>query len=482
MQPVNSGIIFAAFALSCKMYFSGTIKTYQTMNKCLHITTLLLIFFMNRSAAQAPTLSLTPVIQGLAAPMQLVTAGDGSERIFIIQKGGAINVYNKAYTLLGTFLTVTGITSTGERGLLSMAFHPDYANNGFFYVYYTNSIGSLEIARYKVSNNNPNMADAASREIVITIPHPTNTNHNGGVLRFGTDGYLYLSTGDGGGGGDVPNNAQNTSVLLGKILRLAVNTSATAPFYTVPAGNPFGNEVFAYGLRNPFRWSFDRETHDMWIGDVGQDSFEEINRRPSDSVNGTNFGWRCYEGDNTFNPGGCGNISNYIFPVYNYATPNPSGSVTGGSVYRGDTYIALRGYYISCDYYTGNFFIIYYDSTAHTYTTTIQAVTPVGMSNFDETEDGELYAVCLNNGTVYRINASGAKQYTFNGNGNWNVAGNWSNNSIPPATLPAGSIIMINPPANAECILNVSQTVQPGGKVVVSDNKRFRILGNLDIQ
>lgn len=449
----------------------------------LYSTAFLLIFFVNRITAQAPTLSLTPVIKNLNQPMQLVNAGDGMERIFIIQKGGIINVYDKAYTLLGTFLTVTGITSSGERGLLSLVFHPDYITNGFFYVYYTNSVGDLEIARYKVSDNNSNMGDAASRVIVITIPHQQNSNHNGGTLRFGADGYLYLSTGDGGGGGDVPNNAQNISILLGKMLRLAVNTSATAPFYSIPPDNPFGNEIFAYGLRNPFRWSFDRETHDMWIGDVGQDSYEEINHRKAAVANGTNFGWRCYEANNTYNTTtGCGPIANYTFPVYNYATPNPSGSVTGGSVYRGDTYIDLKGYYISSDYSTGNFYIIYYDSTAHTYTTTIQPVTPAGMSNFDETEDGELYAVCLNNGTVYRINATGPKQYTFTGSGNWDVAANWSNNSIPPAILATGSVIMINPPANAECILNVSQTVPAGSKIIVSDNKQFRIIGDLNVQ
>jgi glucose/arabinose dehydrogenase len=445
--------------------------------------TFLLIFFVNRITAQAPTLSLTPVIQSLNLPMQLVNADDGTGRIFIVEKSGVIKVYSKSFAFLDTFLTVKNITSTGERGLLSVVFHPQYATNGFFFVFYTNNIGSLEVARYKVSDNDPDIADSTSKAVVITIPHPTNSNHNGGTLRFGTDGYLYLSTGDGGGGGDVPNNAQNTSILLGKILRFAVNTSTTAPYYTIPPDNPFGNEIFAYGLRNPFRWSFDRETHDMWIGDVGQDSYEEINHRKAVVANGTNFGWRCYEANNTYNTTtGCGPIANYTFPVYNYATPNPSGSVTGGSVYRGDTYIDLRGYYISCDYSTGNFYIIYYDSTANTYTTTIQAVTPAGLSNFDETEDGELYAVCLNNGTVYRINATGPKQYTFTGSGNWDVAANWSNNSIPPAVLVAGSVIMINPSANAECVLNVSQTVPAGSQIIVANNKQFRIIGDLNVQ
>ncbi len=450
------------------------------MKRMLHPAFLFLFFLLNYAEAQ-PVLSLSPVITGLALPMQVLNAGDSTNRIFVVQKGGTVKVYSKSYTLLGTFLTLTGITTSGERGLLSMAFHPDYTNNGLFYVYYTNSAGDLELARFKVSANN-NVADVSSKVVVITIPHPTNANHNGGTLHFGADGYLYLSTGDGGGSGDQPGNAQNTSVLLGKILRFSVNTSTTAPYYTVPAGNPFGNEVFIYGLRNPFRWSFDRVTHDLWIGDVGQDSFEEINHRPADSATGTNFGWRCYEGNNTFNTSGCSNISNYTFPVYTYATTNPSGAITGGTVYRGETYIALRGYYVSADYYTGNFYLIFYDSIGHTHTTTIQTLTPTGISNFGETEDGELYATCLNNGTLYRVVSSGSLQYTFNGNGNWDVSDNWSNKTIPPAILPAGSEIVIRPVAAGECLLNIPQTISAGSKITVQNDKQFRIAGNLTIQ
>lgn len=430
-----------------------------------------------------PVLSLTPVITNLSAPMQLVNAGDGTNRIFIIQKDGAILLYNKAYVLLGNFLTLTGITSTGERGLLSMAFHPDYANNGFFYVYYTNSNGDLELARYKVSNN-ANQADASSKVVVITIPHSINSNHNGGTLRFGSEGYLYLSTGDGGGGGDVPNNAQNTNILLGKILRLAVNTSVTPPYYNIPSDNPFANEVFAYGLRNPFRWNFDNLTHDIWIGDVGQDSFEEINFRKSDSINGTNFGWRCFEGNNNFNlTVGCSApINKYTFPIYSYPTQNPAAAITGGSVYRGDTYIGMYGYYISADFYSGTFYKILYNSVLHTFTTTTQLLTPAGIADFDQAEDGELYAVSLNTGTIYRLISNGPIRYTFTGNGNWDLADNWSNGSIPPSTLSAGSAIIINPAGNGECLLNVQQIIASGASIIVKENKKLKMTGNLSIQ
>lgn len=446
---------------------------------------LLGLIFISQKIFTQPTLSLTPVINtGLSSPMQLVHAGDGTGRIFIVQKGGTVLVYTRAYALIGTYLTVTGISSSGERGLLSMAFHPDYASNGFFYVYYNTAAGDLELARYKVSAD-PNVADVASKVILITIPHPTFSNHNGGELHFGNDGNLYLSTGDGGSAGDPNDNSQNPSVLLGKILRFAVNTSVTAPYYSIPAGNPFGNEVYAYGLRNPFRWSFDRLTYDMWIGDVGQDSWEEINFRKASQAQASNYGWRCYEGNTEYNTtsSSCENpLYSFVFPVYTYATPNPSGAVTGGTVYRGNTYIALRGYYIGADFYTGTFFKVFYDNNTQLATTYTQVLSPTGISDFGETEDGELYAVNLTSNTVYRIGSDGPLGYTFTGNGNWDVASNWSNNAIPPSSLPAGAEIIIDPVSNGECFLNIPQTILAGGKITVMANKKFTINGNLQVQ
>jgi len=353
-----------------------------------------------------PQVTLTPVITtGLSAPMQLLNAGDGTGRVFIVQKGGAIRVYDSTFAYLSDFLTVTGISSTGERGLLSMAFHPDYATNGLFYVYYTNASGDLELARYQVSTGNANVADAASKVIVLTIPHPTNANHNGGMLHFGSDGYLYLSTGDGGGSGDVPNNAQNTGVLLGKILRFNVNTSATAPYYTIPPGNPFANEVYAYGLRNPYRWSFDRLTGDMWIGDVGQDSWEEINYRPAAATASVNYGWRCYEGNATYNTTGCGPSTNYTFPVHTYASQDPAASITGGIVYRGTASPLLQGWYLSADFYSGIFYLVA-PNGAGGWNVSTQTLSPTGIVHFGETENGEAYAVSNTGNGVYRISSN----------------------------------------------------------------------------
>lgn len=354
--------------------------------------------------AVAPQISLTSVItSGLSAPMQFVNAGDGSKRIFIVQKAGTVRVYDSTFNFLSVFGTVSNVSTTGERGLLSMAFHPNYSTNGFVYVYYTNTAGNLELARYHVNSTSPNTLDAASKVIVLTIPHPTYSNHNGGELHFGSDGYLYLSTGDGGGSGDVANNAQNTSVLLGKILRLAVNTSTTAPYYTVPAGNPFSNEVYAYGLRNPYRWSFDKATQDMWIGDVGQDSWEEINFRAAAVTAGTNYGWRCYEGNAAYNTSGCTG-TNYIFPVHAYVTQNPAASITGGVVYRGTAYPSLQGCYLSADFYSGIFYKIVPNGSGWDVTT--QTLSPTGIVDFGETESGEVYVVSNTGNSVYRVIAN----------------------------------------------------------------------------
>ena len=264
------------------------------------------VFNCLRSFSQ-PILNYRRVITSLSAPLEIVSAPDSSNRLFIVQKVGSVKVYDKSYNFLGDFVTVSGVTINGERGLLSMAFHPDYKSNGLFFVYYTNTQGDIEISRYKVSNN-PNRADTSTRTIIITIPHRAAANHNGGKISFGPDGYLYFATGDGGNGGDPPNNAQNGKVLLGKMLRIDVNNPSPQLNYSIPPDNPFVNdtliadEIWALGLRNPFRWSFDRLTHDMWIADVGQGVREEINFRKAGETKGINYGWRCYEGKKRLQP------------------------------------------------------------------------------------------------------------------------------------------------------------------------------------
>jgi glucose/arabinose dehydrogenase len=369
-----------------------------------------LFFLVYTPAVSQPVITYNSVISGLNQPVDIVNAGDGTNRLFVVEQGGTIKVFSSTFALLGTFLTVTGINTGGEEGLLSLAFHPNYETNGFFWIYYTNNSGNLEVSRYKVSTANPNQADVSSKQVVITIPHPGQANHNGAKLNFGADGYLYFATGDGGGGGDVPNNAQNGNSLLGKMLRINVSTGTSAPFYTIPANNPFVSnpnvldEIWALGLRNPFRWSFDRNTNDMWIGDVGQGEREEINFRSAATSAGVNYGWRCYEGNLPYNLTGCLPSSNYVFPVYDY--PNPASgaaSVVGGYVYRGTTYPAMLGYYYAADVYSGNLYKI--NTTA--FTTTVQTGLPTFVAGFGEAENGELFAASLN-GNVYSLRSGPA--------------------------------------------------------------------------
>jgi glucose/arabinose dehydrogenase len=437
------------------------------------------ISLLSFSVFAQPNITLNQVITGLNQPMQFVNAGDGSNRIFIPQKGGEIRVFDKNFTALGTFLTVTNILTNGEQGLLSLCFHPQYKTNGFFFVYYANADGNLEVSRYKVRGGDTiNVANPNSKKIVLTIPHPTYNNHNGGTLRFGKDGMLYLSTGDGGGGGDPDKNAQNKNKLLGKMLRINVNTSETPPFYTLPVGNPFGNEVLAYGLRNPFRWNFDRLTGDMWIGDVGQNAFEEFNHCLSDSLVGVNYGWRCYEGSSAYNLTDC-NETNYKFPFLTY--PTVGSSAVGGTVYRGQNFFTMQGYYFGADFYSGQLYKVKYNASTNTYSTTSQSISVNGITDFGEAEDGEMYITSLYSGNVFRVEAV-EPVYTFNGNGNWTDANNWSNNTIPPAVSTSGGTIFIKPVAGGQCVVNAPVTVAKELRIIIDNNKQLRMSSNLTFQ
>ena len=373
------------------------------------------ILFGQISFAQTPVLSYTPTISsGLSLPVEFIHAGDGSNRMFIVEQDGLIKVYNGTSVLATPFLNLTTVTNaSGEQGLLSMAFHPNYSVNGYFFVYYNNSSGDITIARYQVSAGNANVANPLSGVVLMTIPKPF-TNHNGGHLAFGPDGYLYFGTGDGGSGGDPFNNAQNGNSLLGKMIRIDVNNFATPPYYTIPADNPYVGDatvldvVWALGVRNPWRWSFDRLTGDMWIGEVGQGAREEINFRDSGSTGGINYGWRCYEGFAAFNTAGCAAQNTYISPIFDYPHNGLTGgfSVTGGYVYRGSEFSSLYGYYICADYVSGNTWLIT-PAGAGLWNTTLQPGLPGSVSAFGEAENGTLYAVARNTGIIHKINVAG---------------------------------------------------------------------------
>ncbi len=270
-------------------------------------------------------------------------------RIKIIQGDGTVNPV--------PYLDISSIISSGnERGLLGLAFHPDYANNGYFYVNYTKPNGDTQVSRFSVDSGNPDLADENSELPIIGYTQPF-SNHNGGNLAFGPDGYLYISSGDGGSGGDPGNRAQNINLLLGKLLRIDVDNPSGGNNYGIPVGNPFvGNpnareEIWAYGLRNPWRFSFDFTENNLWIADVGQNNWEEINRVAASEA-GLNYGWRCYEGNHPFNTDNCPPQSELTFPIAEYSHANGC-SITGGYVYRGTVYSDIAGFYFFADYCSG---------------------------------------------------------------------------------------------------------------------------------
>src|SRR5438105_11358868 len=294
-------------------------------------------------AAQQPRISLQRIASGLNLPLDIVHAGDS--RLFIVLQRGQIVICAGTQVLPTPFLDIRSLVSCcDERGLLGLAFHPRYAENGFFFVYYTMPNGDIAVARYHVSTN-PDQADPSSSTIVLTISHSEFPNHNGGNLVFGPDGYLYLGPGDGGSGGDPHNHAQDRTQLLGKLLRIDVSTLP----YRIPPSNPFANnasgfrqEIWAYGLRNPWRFTFDRTTGDLFIADVGQDSWEEVDVQPRTSIGGENYGWRRMEATHCYNPSTNCQDASLVMPILEYSHAGGACSITGGYRYHGAKYPNLH--------------------------------------------------------------------------------------------------------------------------------------------
>jgi glucose/arabinose dehydrogenase len=353
-----------------------------------------------------PQIFLAPVQGNLSSPVHVTHAGDGSGRLFIVEQAGRIRIRKNGALLDTPFLDIgRRVSCCGERGLLSVAFPPHYRTKPHFYVYYTDSAGDLAVARYRVTAN-PDVADPASEEVVLKINHPVFSNHNGGQLAFGPDGYLYIGTGDGGGSGDPENHAQNSRSLLGKILRIDVE-SGVFP-YAIPATNPYrGNptnfrgEIWALGVRNPWRFSFDRRTGDLYIGDVGQDAYEEIDFQSAASRGGENYGWRCREGLHGYagHASECTGLT-LTDPVAEYSHDGHC-SVTGGAVYRGRQYGDLNGIYFYGDFCSGQIWGLRFEDGVWTARALLDS--DLSLSSFGEDEDGELYVTDLG-GTLYRIN------------------------------------------------------------------------------
>ena len=347
------------------------------------------------------------VVAGLERPVYVGHAGDGSDRLFVVEKAGKIRLVIGNTLEPVPFLDITAVVGSREyeRGLLGLAFHPDYVSNGRFFVHYTDVVGASVIAEYSVSDDR-NRGDPLSAQVLLTQPQPF-PNHNGGMLAFGPDGMLYVALGDGGSAGDPNDNGQRLDTLLGKLLRLDVSVTGT---YSVPAGNPFVGrpgarpEIWSYGLRNPWRFSFDRATGDLYIADVGQNSFEEVDFAPASSTGGENYGWRLMEGRACFRPAMNCDGRGLVEPIAVYGRDGGC-SVTGGYVYRGVRYPALTGAYLFGDYCSGIIWTLRRD-VAHVWH--LHAVTDLDMriSSFGEDMDGEMYITDDSGGRLLRLRAN----------------------------------------------------------------------------
>lgn len=355
-----------------------------------------------RSAApDADQFELFDIVSGLFRPLFATGAGDESGRLFVMEQSGRIWIVRDDVLQNTPFLDLTGIVSqdvTGgysERGLLGLAFHPQYSENGLFYVNYTDRSGNTHVVQYTVSADNPDAADpdSASELLFVAQPYP---NHNGGNLGFGFDGYLYISMGDGGSQNDPLANGQNKGSLLAKILRIDVDSPDANRAYGIPADNPFfadptfAPEVWSYGLRNPWRFSFDQATGDLYIGDVGQNVWEEINFQAADSAGGENYGWLAYEGNEAYQ--GPEANSQVTFPIATYSHSEGGCSVTGGYVYRGESIPDLQGAYLYSDYCSGNLWAAWRDES-DTWQSSLILETGRQVSSFGQDDDGELYLI-----------------------------------------------------------------------------------------
>ncbi|HSP17421.1 MAG TPA: PQQ-dependent sugar dehydrogenase [Thermoanaerobaculia bacterium] len=354
------------------------------------------VAFLLASTAAAQQVALEQIASGLEMPVAITNAGDS--RLFFTLQRGQIVVWDGTRVLPTPFLDIRPLVfCCGEQGLLSVAFHPRYRENGFFYVYYLDRNSDINIARYSVSSDR-NRADPNSSRILLTMNHRQFGNHNGGQLQFGPDGYLYAGTGDGGGAGDPLDNGQNLSSPLAKLLRIDVDSAFP---YAIPPSNPFHNEIWAFGLRNPWRFSFDRLTGDLWIADVGQGAWEEVDFQPATSIGGENYGWHLMEGKHCFRPSTNCNNGTLTLPIAEYDHSDGSCSITGGYRYRGARFPRLQGLYIYGDYCNGGIWAVMQQGNGWTVRQLLAK--KMAITTFGEDSNGELYVADYGSGTIDRI-------------------------------------------------------------------------------
>jgi glucose/arabinose dehydrogenase len=358
----------------------------------------------------SPAVRLEPVVRGLEQPTVVTHAGDGSGRLFVVEKRGRIRIVRNGVLEPTPFLDIAAaVKSSGsEQGLLGLAFHPRFVENGVFFVNYTDTVavGNTVVQRFQVGSGTPDRADPNSGQQLLYVEQPA-ANHNGGHLAFGPDGYLYIGLGDGGRAGDPWGNAQNRGVLLGKMLRIDVDGG---PPYGIPADNPFVNdpsarpEIWAYGLRNPWRYTFDRATGDLYIGDVGQNAWEWVHLQRAGSPGGQNYGWNRIEGSHCYPAGSACDPSQFVLPILEYDHAQGC-SLTGGHVYRGPSFPQLAGLYFYADYCSGRLWAAQ-ESAPGQWQSQELLQAPRGISSFGEDEAGDVYLVILNDGGLYRLAAS----------------------------------------------------------------------------
>jgi glucose/arabinose dehydrogenase len=411
-MPVTS----TATARSAELYAEGSgfsLREAVLRKLTPGLTLAGLVLACRGSAQTAPEIALETVLTGLAQPTSITHAGDA--RLFVTLQRGQIVIVEDGRLLTTAFLDIEPLVACcGERGLLGLAFHPRYPENGFFFVDYTNTAGDTVIARYRVSPSNPNAADLASGVTLLTIEQPF-ANHNGGQLAFGPDGYLYIGMGDGGSANDPMCNGQRDETLLGKILRIDVDANVnTPPFYGIPPDNPFAapggarDEIWAKGLRNPWRFSFDRLTGDLYIADVGQGSREEVNWEPRGTPGGRNYGWKMMEGSTCGSGGTSGcptgtpacNSPVLTAPAFEYPHSGGDCSITGGYVYRGRLFLRLIRTYFYGDYCSGKIWGSRFSSSF--FDTRLFSARAPGVTTFGEDATGEIY-LATEGGLLARI-------------------------------------------------------------------------------
>lgn len=371
---------------------------------------LLICCFVSLSFAQ--NISLESFTTGLSSPVNIKHAGD--DRLFVVERAGIIKIINADGSVNTTsFLDINDRVTNfgGEQGLLAMAFHPNYITNGFFYVNYIDNDGDTVISRF--TRSSIGIADPNSEITLLNVVQPF-VNHNGGDLNFGPDGYLYISLGDGGAAGDPGNRAQNLSLLLGKMLRIDVDVTpeqiSGGTTYLIPSDNPFINvssaldEIWSYGLRNPWKFSFDRTTGDLWIADVGQNQIEEINKVSASSTGGENYGWKCFEGNSIYSTEtGC-DIITHEAPIAQYTHGATGGcSITGGYIYRGTAQMTLEGLYFFSDFCSDDIGYVKETTPGNYEIAFIEDLSGLGISAFGEDANGELYVVSLHQGAIFKI-------------------------------------------------------------------------------